>query len=250
MKRTVLFALVFGAFVAALILPNVFSTPAISLQTYSDWTTAWDAGQISPVTSWDNGFESHYPGMEPQFRVPDLYVMENIPDEPETPGLVMAWGDPQDSGQEVIAAWQYEFTEDPDLTKYIIHLCVFPPCFINTISFGLKDINGNIKSWDWTVGANGVVPCDTQVCFDVRADRGAGQSGATSYYIDPGFDVTQVQWMIFDENGVWVDSLPPDPAGFGRNAWNYWKEIWIEGPVSTQESTWGRVKQMYKGGNE
>jgi hypothetical protein len=249
MKRTLIFGVAFGFVVILLAIP--YSSPLISLQTLPQWEDAWNAGQIQPVTEWNAGFESHYPGMEPQFRIPNLEVMPSIPQEPDTPGLVMSWGSPADDGQEIIAAWEYVYDDDPDLTNYLIHLCVFPPCnVINTISFGLKDINGNIKSWDWAVWPWGIVPCDTQVCFTINPVQGAGQWGATSYYMDAAFDLTKVQWLIFDENGVWVDSLQADPAGFGQNAWNYWKEIWIEGPVRTEESTWGRIKAKFLGGNE
>jgi hypothetical protein len=251
MKRTLIFGVVFGFLILALAMPHVFSTPIISLQTLPEWQDAWTAGQIQPVTEWNNGFESHYPGMSSQLRVPNLAVMPDIPQEPGIPGLVMSWGDPADNGEEIIAAWQYEYGEDPDLTDYLVHLCVFPPCsVITTISFGLKDVNGLIKSWDWSVWPWGTTPCDTQVCFTINPELGAGQSGATSFYEDAGFDLTQVMYLIFDENGVWVDSLPADPAGFGQNAWNYWKEIWIEGPIATEEKTWGRVKSLYQGGND
>jgi hypothetical protein len=252
MKRSVLFSIVFGACILLLTLPQVFSSPIFQLTTYQEWLDAESAGRIQPVTAWDNGFESHYPGMSSQLRIPNLEVMPDIPQEPGIPGLVMAWGSSADDGQEIIAAWQYEYPQDPDLTGALIHLCVFPPCsVIQTISFGLKDINGKVKSWDWCVDNNPAVPpcvpCDTQICFWINASGGAGQAGATSYWIDVGFDITKVQWLVFDENAIWVDSLQPDPAGFGQNAWNYWKEIWVEFPFPVEESTWGRIKELYKG---
>jgi len=241
MKRSIAIALAFAAILALI----AFSGPYIHLVTYQEFQNAWNAGKIQPVTSWNTALEAHYPGMSSQFRIPDLAVLPEIPQAPGEAGVLMAWGSSNDDGQNIIAAWQYEFGQDPDLSRKKIHLCVFPPCNITSISFGMQDINGKMKSWDWTVGPGKAVPCSTQVCFWINLAGGAGQAGATSYYMDPGFDITKVAFLMFDENGVWVDSLPPDPGNFGRRAWNYWKGIWIEDAVPVENSSWGRIKSEY-----
>lgn len=244
-KHILLTSILIGSFAL-----SAHSGPYIHLTTYQEFIAAWNAGKIQPVSMWNRSFESHYPGMETHFRIPNLAVMDQIPQAPGEAGVLMAWGSSSDNGLEIIAAWQYEFGLDPDLSGKVIHLCVFPPCNINTVSFAMKDANGLFKSWDWSVGPGQALPCSTQVCFYIDLDGGAGQAGATSYYMDPAFDIHNVTFLMFDENGVWVDSLPPDPAGFGQRVWNYWKEIWIEDRVPTKESTWGRIKSIYSGGNQ
>jgi hypothetical protein len=244
MKRVIAFVAVSGVSLLLLSVGAVFSSSDLHLVTYQEFLAAWNAGQIQRVTSWNNGFESHYPGMSNQLRVPNLAVKEEIPQCPGEAGVGMAWGSTSDSGQEIIAAWQYEFGLDPDLTGKCIHLCVFPPCFINTISLGMKDVNGKIKSWDWTVGAGGV-PCSTQVCFTLGLSGGAGQAGATSFYQDPGFDIHNVVSLIFDENGVWVDSVLVDPFGFNQRVWNYWKDIYFTEMTPAEPSTWGKIKSFF-----
>lgn len=91
MRRTLVFTAVFGFLVLVLAVPHVFSTPIIRLQTLPQRQDAWNAGRIQPVSEWNNSFESHYPGMSPQLRPPNLAVMPDIPQEPDIPGLFIAW---------------------------------------------------------------------------------------------------------------------------------------------------------------
>jgi streptolysin S family bacteriocin protoxin len=250
MKRAIVFAPVFISLLLMLSFSDVFSGGgggggALRLVTYSEFLAAWNAGRIQPVTEWNNGFESHYPGMSSYLRTPNLAVKEEIPQCPGEPGVGMAWGTSADNGKNIIGAWQYEYGADPNLTGFCAHVCVFPPCRINSISFGMKDINGNVKSWDWTVGAGGVLPCSTQVCFSINLGGGAGQANATSFYEDPGFDITNVIYLMFDENGTWVDSVEADPFGFNEHVWNYWKNIFVEQGTPVGQTTWGEIKSLF-----
>jgi len=263
LRRSVVLAVLIPTFVIFFSLSALISDGQAHLVTYEEFVYAWGEGHIQPVTEWNNGFESHYPGMSGQLRVSNLVVMEEIPRCPGEAGLVMAWGDSVDNGQEIIAAWQYYpgplkagfspggtyQTQDflpVDLGGMCVHVCVFPPCEINTISVGMKDLNGNIKSWDWSVGQFGVLPCDTQNCLTFGLDGGEDRADATSFYEDSGFDIHAVALLIFDENGEWVDSVEVDPGGFNQHVWNYWKNIRVEQPTAMQKVTWGRIKAVFR----
>ena len=207
--------------------------PRVSLTTYDDWAAALTSGTVRPYTHWDTGLEAHYPGQSANFRVSTLNAMNGFtlpPEHPypfteDRPGIVMSWGTGYEE-EEVIGAWEYHYGEDPDLTGMKIGIGVHPPMGINSISMGLIDINGKIKSWDWGVDvAGGLVHCN-QYHFIIDPMGGAGQAGSTSFSEDAGFDITQVQGLIFDERafGNWLNINDPSPLGFNR-PWNYWKDL-------------------------
>ncbi|MEM7628969.1 MAG: hypothetical protein AAF356_06055 [Planctomycetota bacterium] len=55
-----------------------------------------------------------------------------------------------------------------------------------------------------------------------------GQDPFNSFFEDPGFDITQVASIRFDESGIW--SMPFDlsnPAGQNTFAWNAWNHVRI-----------------------
>ncbi|KPJ59679.1 MAG: hypothetical protein AMJ46_10015 [Latescibacteria bacterium DG_63] len=223
----------------------VFSDGNIRLVDHSQLVDAWNASQIRFVVDWNSALQSHYPGMSGYFRIPNLAVMEEIPQVPDVPGVGMGWGDTYDGREDIIAAWQYAFGEDPDLTGGKIHFCVFAPCQISSISFGIEDTTGKFKSWAWTVGESGAVPCDAQACLLFSLDGGVGEGGATSFYEDSGFDIQTVLYLMFDANGQWEDTLDSDPFGFHQRVWTYWTNIYIEEATLIQPTTWGKIKSLF-----
>jgi hypothetical protein len=174
------------------------------------------------------------------FMPPDLYVWPDTdnpcpdPVRPSRPGLVMAWGDPQSADNaSQSSAWRYRYPDDPDLSGATITVTVLPPCWINVVSFGMRDINGNIRSWYWNVGAAagpGMLQCGVPTTISINAG-GFGVAAATpaaaSFMNNPAFDITKVQDFIVDENGTWVGGpqpVPP-PGQTVPRLWNYWYDI-------------------------
>ena len=207
--------------------------PTVSLRTYDAWAAAITSGTVHPYTHWDTGLEAHYPGQSANYRVPTLNAMDGFilpPEHPypfteDRPGIVMSWG-AIDEEENVIGAWEYEYGQDPDLTGQIIGIGVHPPAGINSISMGLIDANGKVKSWDWGVDvAGGLMHCH-QYHFIIDPMGGAGQARSTSFSCDAGFDITQVKGLIFDERGQWLNLNDPSPLGFNR-PWNYWKDLTV-----------------------
>jgi hypothetical protein len=224
---------------------TVFSDGNIRLVTHTQFLSAWFASEIRFVVDWNSAFEAHYPGMSGFFRIPNLAIMEEIPQVPGEAGVGMGWGDTYDGREDIIAAWQYAFGVDPDMGGGKIHFCVYPPCQMNSICFGMEDATGKMKSWAWTVGPSGAIPCDTQTCLLLSLGGGAGQAGATSFHEDPGFSISNVLYLMFGGNGEWEDSLDSDPFGFHQRVWTYWPNIYIEEATDVQPATWGAIKALF-----
>jgi len=168
------------------------------------------------------------------FLPPELYVYPGTPcstspDDPCSPGLVMAWS-PTGSGP-FSSAWIYRYPQDPDLSDSIITVTVHPPCSptISVVSLGLKDASGNIRGWYWNVPAT--LPCGvaTPISIDTSiAAAAAATPIADSFSNNPAFDITQVVEIIFDENCIWLGgTVPPPPGTTVPKAWNYWYDLTI-----------------------
>ena len=110
------------------------------------------------ITQFNGNLVEGDPYPDTTFVPPELYVYEcnsvgggggagGCGDDPPTSGLVMAWGDPRTmvEGQDYASAWVLEYGADPDLSNSTVTVQVEPPCGINTISIGLRDINGWIR---------------------------------------------------------------------------------------------------------
>ena len=151
-------------------------------------------------------------------------------------GLVMAWADDRMDEGSYASAWVFEYGIDPDLTNTTIQITVFPPQWgqqgqITQVSFGMRDVNGNIRSWYWNCGTGaGMLPWNTSTTITIDADLtglNATNPPASSYMSSPAFDITQVQDFIVDENAFWVGGatpVPPVGQEIGR-LWNYWKDL-------------------------
>jgi len=203
---------------------QVMADPAeIKLTSLPDFEQA----EILPVTEWNEALEGLHPGQQGSYREPQLYVLENL-ETPEgffdpNPGLVMAWGDPADTG-EIISAWELVLPVDPDLTNMCVTLTAWPRNGMTSISFSLQDVNGVMKGWRWPVGAGGLPP-DMATTLTVAAAGGPGQAGSTGFW-DGGIDLTQIVSFEFDESGIAQGGIPlPNflPGFVGQ--WNYWHDI-------------------------
>ncbi len=198
----------------------------IRLTALSDFENA----RVQPVREWNEALEGLHPKKEGSFRVPKLYVLDRLVLEDGSvadprPGVLMAWGTPDDQG-EIIAAWNLELAEDPDLTNMCITLTARPRTGMTSISFALVDVNGARKGWSWPVGGSGL-PANAPTTLTIAAAGGPGQAGSTGFW-DGGIDLTQIVAFEFDESGIVTDGVAlPNNLGAIVGTWNYWRDIFV-----------------------
>jgi hypothetical protein len=213
--------------------------PYVRLQSAEQWQRALLSGEVQAMTQsqWDeymaqlrdpdNEHEGRSFG-DPDFKPPELYV--HAKDVGLAPGLVMAWGEEDLLPNGYASAWMYEYAYDPDLSNCTISITVFAPNDpnITTVSFGIQDINGNIRSWHWDVPAT--IPHNTLTPITINTavlGLTATSPVADGYMNNPAFEITQAKFFIVDENCNWVGgpaTIPP-PGQVDPRPWNYWKDL-------------------------
>ncbi len=228
--------------------PPMPPSPYFALDTAEQWQGALDQLRVRPVPASDwnaymQQWRTHLQEGEPYppntFWPAELYVWPGTqcicPNDPSPndPGLVMVWGDPAVSEGSHSSAWTYAYPDDPDLSSATITITVKPPCGMNVVSFGMQDINGNIRAWYWNVAAApgpGTLQCGVPTPVSVNGALtgvGAATPAAAGYMNNPGFDITKVQNFIVDENYNWVGGATPVPPP-GQpipRMWNYWYDV-------------------------
>ncbi len=258
MKKTIFFLLLFSTITTLAI-----AGPYAAISTYDQWDRVLHPiegyNYIRPLRAnewleYQKGWtSSEYivegePYPETSFYELDM-AMEDLrasriglgsepPMEEPGPGLVMTWGSDQLEPGRYASAWVFAYGQDPDLSNKTIQITVFPPTWgqsgqITQVSFGMRDINNNIRSWYWNCGPNpGDLPSNvaTQITIDTSMmGIGATNPPASSFMSAAAFDITQVVDFIVDENAVWVGGptpIPPDGVNIGR-IWNYWKDLMV-----------------------
>ena len=163
---------------------------------------------------------------------------------------MMTWGDTTVSGPDTqldqVAAWEYVYDVDPDLTGTTLNLTVLTPapCFvpgacITDVSLTLTDINTNWISWTWAVtpvGAGG--PIEEGVPFLISLDPtlAALQASASTFTQSGGYDVTKVVSIRADERAVgsaFFVNFPAVPVVGGSMPWNKWGPLQVVPEPST-----------------
>jgi hypothetical protein len=134
----------------------------------------------------------------------------------------MSWDNGASSDVLTIAAWQYDYGIDPDLTGTVIDFTIYPPPGVWDVSLELIDASGNSRGWfqsmqahSWTAGS-------------IRPDVAGLQAPFNFFFESPGFDITQVVAIRLDEAGVGgpVFTIPPPPgAPTTLGAWNAWDSL-------------------------
>lgn len=221
--------------------------PYFEIRSFGDWDEALGTGHVVPLMppEWDEYMgewmqftQEGEPYPETQFIPPTLYPYEGDA-ELEEPGLVMAWGEEGMPDGQYASAWKYDYLVDPDLSKAVISMVVFPPQFgaagggITQISFGIQDVNGNTRSWYWNVGPGQTIPwaVGTPIVIDAsQTGLAATTPSADGYMSNPAFDITQAQYFIADENGLLIGGTVPIPPPGGPPAaiWNYWYNVVVQ----------------------
>jgi hypothetical protein len=147
----------------------------------------------------------------------------------------MAWGDDQMQDGNYGSGWRRRYPNDPDLSNVTINITVLPPCGISAVSFGMQDINGNIRAWYWNVApapGPGTLQCGVTTAITIDTALGgiaAATPAAASYMNNPLFDITQVLDLLVDENWTWVGGAQPvpPPGQVVARMWNYWHDLII-----------------------
>lgn len=241
------------------------SISSFSLNTFDEWLITFEGGNehasIIPMLPhewseymglWNNPDLLEDPAIpypENTFSPPELYVYEGDGEpefeDPDDGGLVMHWGDPLIPGDQA-SAWKLKYEPDPDLSNCIITVAVTAPQFgagggggqVNQVSLGLETPpagSGNIRSWYWNCGPVGSgAPIEWGVPTTITIDTSitgtaAATPVATNYINAPGFNLTNVQWIIVDENATWVGGSTPAPGPGGAPVfmWNYWHWLMV-----------------------
>ena len=241
------------------------------LDNEAEWLEAlngeWPQPNISPMTpaewhdpdwgymkQWSEYCEEGDPYPNVEFLPPELRVWpgDNDPGspQPDDAGLVMVWGDTSSQdGKSYGSAWKYDYGLDPDLTNCIITVTVTPPSAmpISNVSLGMQDVNGNIRSWQWTCGPGGVLPHDVPTTIKIDTalmGTGAANPTATGFTNNPAFDIMLVQFIIADENGTWVAQQPaPPPGGQNPAIWNYWHNLSVFAKTNSYKGSYVKFSQ-------
>jgi hypothetical protein len=130
-----------------------------------------------------------------------------------------------------VAAWEYTYPIDPDLTGKTLHLNVTPPTGILAVSLTLNDLAGGWRSWTWNVAPVLVPNFPNPITIDPTL---AGpQAGSATFLQSAGplFDVTQVVSIQVDElavsSAMWNTTFPTVPVIGGTQPWNYWSTLQV-----------------------
>jgi len=227
---------------AAMVGAPVLGTPYFVLDDEVEWQAALYTSRVTPVTQpeWQN-YMLHWAAnlVEGEPYPPNEFVPAELPTgalyvypggtqpcQPEDAGLVMAWR-PTLPGS-YSSAWKYDYQLDPDLSNAAVQVWVTAPKPVNTVSFGVRDINGNIRSWQWNCGPPPApIPWNTPALVTVVpavAGVAAATPAASGFANNPAFDITKSQFFIVDENAIWRGGPTPVPpgGGFGPAMWNFW----------------------------
>ena len=160
----------------------------------------------------------------------------------EDAGLVMMWGNSTLPSGSYSSAWEYDYLLDPDLSNSTITVGVTPKQFgasgqINAVSFGIKDINGNIRSWWWNCPAPLPWNVLTTITIDTsKVGVAATNPVATGFANNPAFNIKNSQFFVVDENFNWVfGQMPVPPPGQQQLGvmWNYWHNLIVTPHVSS-----------------
>jgi hypothetical protein len=203
----------------------------------------WNDPQWGYMRQWSEYFEEGDPYPPTEFLPAELHVYEGDNDpgnpNPDDAGLVMKWGDENTPTGEYASAWKYDYGLDPDLSHSTISITVTAPQFgaagqINAVSFGIQDVNGNVRSWWWSCGpAPAAIAWNTPTTVTINTSQiglSATTPPATGFANNPAFNLTMSQFFIVDENFQWVfGQVPVPPPGQTQfvGMWNYWHNLTV-----------------------
>jgi hypothetical protein len=195
------------------------------------WQQALDTGKIVPASNPLSGFaaQEFYNSQIGMMGVERILPADQITlgthsavsDGNEThDSLVMSWNLPPADTDLNVAAYDFRYGVDPDLTNTCIYFSVYPPVpNIWDVSVELFDVNGFSRGWFITGPAN----VWASLCLNTNL---GAQGPFNAYFSQPGFDITQVTTIRFNES--WMGNMfmgPPNPIDGTILPWNSWNHI-------------------------
>lgn len=209
--------------------------PGIGDGQNTSWDAALSSGMISATDQLTGAARAFYQQQVDQSDMasgfaavmPTLNGGVRVSDgQQEFDSLVMSWDVFPDQDIIAVAQWQWNLTgpgrSGVDLSGLKLDFSVLAPQGVWDVSMELIDMNGNARYWAKFGPTNGWNE------YEICLDDPMGQDPFNSFFEDPGFDITQVASIRFDESGIW--SMPFDltnPAGQNTFAWNAWNHVRI-----------------------
>ncbi len=139
--------------------------------------------------------------------------------------LVMSWE--EEGGTDLtVAAWEYVYGVDPDLTDTLIEFSALAPTGIWDLSIELIDVNGRVRGWfiDGTTLVNNV-----WTTFELDPTDPNAPGFIPGPIQDPLFDITQVVRIRLDEAGMTATIFAPPPVGGAIvGQWNAWDHLIVK----------------------
>ncbi len=203
------------------------ASPLFSLDTYADWNAAVGT-TVAPVTEAYPALAAYgTEGINYVYVTPQITAITAATSGQPDDGLLMSWGDTgADPSIPQVAAWEYTYPIDPDLTGKTLNLNVTPPTGILAVSLTLNDQFGGWASWTWGVSPTLIANAPNPIVIDPMI-MGA-QFGSATFMKSAAFDVTQVISIQADEMAVgsalW-NTFPAGPPTAGTQPWNYWSTL-------------------------
>ena len=128
-------------------------------------------------------------------------------------GLISATGNASGRGKSQVGAWSYQGS-DPDWTNFCVDFDLFLPLValrgqpgIDTATLAVIDVAGRVEFWQWD---NTALSIGNQN-FKFPFTSGLGAGGSTSFFQDPGFDITQGLILQVSYQGLLTPIYPPTP---------------------------------------
>jgi hypothetical protein len=215
----------------ALLTGQAVASPLFSLDTYSEWDAAVGT-TVAPVTEPYAALAAYgTEGVDYVYAAPQITAMTAL-DSGLSDGLLMTWGDTgADPTIPQVAAWEYTYDIDPDLTGTLLQLNVTPPTGILAVSLTLNDQLGGWASWTWNVNPVLIPNAPNPIIIDPTLM--GPQAGSATFLQTAAFDVTKVISIQADELAVGINgwtSFPPGPPTTGTQPWNYWSTLTVVTP--------------------
>lgn len=163
--------------------------------------------------------------------VPTLQPFNPVSDGAEShDSLVMSWDhDAFPDTTLVVAAWEYVYGVDPDLSNKMVHFSAFPPVGVWDLSLELIDINGRSRGWFAASPPNVWTDFWLNVDINPVTEAGAPQAPFNAFIEQPLFDLTQVVSIRLNESSVNNPSLMPftqvNPTTGLLTPWNAWNHL-------------------------
>ena len=221
---------------------SLHASPFVSIGEGGDqnWTAAMP--NIQPATSLSYAANEFYNtqigeeiGTTGQFVTDIEVVLPNLqPFNPVNDGnedhdsLVMSWDDGEFGDTTlVVAAWEYVYPADPDLSGLMVHFSAWAPTGVWDLSLELIDVNGFSRGWFQGHPGNLWTNYWLNVDINPLLEAGNPQGPFNAFIETPGFDLTQVVSIRLNESSInnpgmaFIDVDPTTGFVGPFNAWNH-----------------------------